>query len=166
MIWFFCIPVFLLLLICWLLISPLVAEVDTRIPGAGLRWISIGNMRIWHEEEWWLSFQLFFYRKTMRLAEMKSYTRKRKNTGMKNKPPERIKMGRLIKKMIRVIKTFRITEWKLSIDTNDYCLNAKMYPLSFITPALQHLHINFSDENYLLLKIRNRPWKMIYAFFR
>ncbi len=68
--------------------------------------------------------------------------------------------------MIRVLRTFRVTEWRVAIDTGDYARNAQLYPMNFLPYAFKHLDINFRDENFLVLRIRNRPWKMIYAFLR
>jgi hypothetical protein len=57
-----------------------------------------------------------------------------------------------------------VEEWRLAMDTGDYILNARLFPLNFLPGCRNHLHINFLEENYLYLKIRNYPWKIIYAF--
>ncbi|MBL7747832.1 MAG: hypothetical protein JNM19_10420 [Chitinophagaceae bacterium] len=158
----------LVLLLCWILVSPFVIKVDSRLPAAELRWISIGHVRIWYDNEWWLSLRILFYSRTLRFAALKRRNdEKRKKAVLKNKKPKR-RMGltRIITKMVRVIKTFRVTEWKLAIDTGDHTLNARLYPLNFFPHLFKHLAINFRNENYLVLTIRNRPWKMLYAFLR
>lgn len=77
-----------------------------------------------------------------------------------------MKIRQLLKKAVRIIKTFRVTEWRLAVDTGDHTRNAQLYPLNFLPGTFRHLQINFRDENYLVLKIRNRPWKILYAFLR
>ena len=72
----------------------------------------------------------------------------------------------LLKKIIRIIRTFQVTEWQLAVDTGDHSRNAQLYPLNFLPGAFPHLQINFRDENYLVLKTRNRPWKIVFAFLR
>ena len=67
---------------------------------------------------------------------------------------------------MKLIKTFRVTNWKVAIDTGDTVKNAWLYPLNFIPDTRRHLHINFEDENYLVFSVRNAPWKLAYAFFR
>jgi hypothetical protein len=141
-------------------------EIDTRIPVAKLRWISIGKAVIWYEDEWWLSIRLLFYQKTIRFSEMKSRYKKIKVATPKRKPKRRMKVRLMIKKILRVIKTFRVIEWRLAVDTGDHTRNAQLYPLNFLPGMFQHLQINFRDENFLVLKITNRPWKIIFAFFR
>ena len=69
-------------------------------------------------------------------------------------------------KIVRVIKTFRVTKWELAVDSGDYSRNAQLYPLNFLPYTFKHLYVNFRDENYLLLTIRNRPWKILYSFLR
>jgi hypothetical protein len=165
MVWLIVVGV-LISLLCWFLFSPLVMKIDTRIPWAVLQWISIGSMRIWYEDEWWLNMRILFYHKTMRLSEIRIKPKKRKDTTEEKKSTRKMKLSRLLKKMIRVIKTFRVTEWQLAIDTGDYTRDAQLYPLNFLPYTFQHLHINFFEENYLVLKIRNRPWKILYAFLR
>ncbi|HEY6063946.1 MAG TPA: hypothetical protein VIV35_10080 [Chitinophagaceae bacterium] len=166
MIWLTGIVVLLIFILCWLLVSPLVIEIDTRVPHAGLRWVSIGNARIWYENEWWLSMQILFFRKTFRLAEMKSKPKKIKNGKEKKKPGKRMKVSRVLRKLWRVVKTFRVTKWQLAVDSGDYTRNAQFYPLNFLPHTFKHMDINFRDENYLLLTIRNRPWKILFAFLR
>ena len=141
-------------------------EIDTRIPGAGLRWISIGNVRVWYENEWLLSMRILFYRKTIRISEIKRTPKKINDGKTKKKEKRKMEIVRILKKMIRMLKTFRVTEWNVAIDTDDYIRNAQLYPLNYLPGILGHLHINFQDENYVVLKIRNRPWKIIYAFLR
>jgi hypothetical protein len=46
-------------------------EIDTRSPKAEQRWLGIGGVKVWYEEEWWLSMRILFYRKTIRFSEIK-----------------------------------------------------------------------------------------------
>lgn len=166
MIWLVIMLLSLLTLLCWLLISPVELEIDSRIPSAKLRWFSIGKAVIWYENEWWLNFRVLFYRKTIRFSEIKKKPKKIKPATVKKKPKSRMSISRMSKKIIRVIKTFRVKEWQLAVDCGDHTRNAQLYPLNFLPGTFKHLHINFSDENYLVLKIRNRPWKILYAILR
>lgn len=166
MVWVLGIFLFICLVLLWLLVSPLVLEIDSRKPVVMLKWISIGKATIWYDEEGWFSFRVLFFHKTFRLAEIKS---KPKKTGDREKaktPRKRRNLSRMRKKMVRVLRTFRIEEWRAAIDTGDYSFNAQIYPLNFFPKLRDHLQINFSDENYLYVRMRNRPLKMLYAFLR
>ncbi|MGZ8557234.1 MAG: hypothetical protein ACXWWC_02820 [Chitinophagaceae bacterium] len=166
MIWLLVVLASLLIFLGWLLVSPVELEIDSRIPNAKLRWASAGKAVIWYDDEWWLSMRILFYKKTIRFSEIKRKPKKIKEAAAKKKPEKRVKRNRPLKKIVRMIKTFRVTDWKLALDTGDYTLNAQIFPLNFFPYTFKHLLINNSDENYLVLKIRSRPWKMLYAFLR
>ncbi len=68
--------------------------------------------------------------------------------------------------MRRVLATFRVEQWQLAIDTGDYVLNAQLYPVNFLPRCYGHLQINFTGENYGYIRIRNRPWQLLYAYLR
>jgi len=163
MVWWI-IATILFLFILWLLISPLSVEIDTRIPEAKFRWTSIGGATIWYNGEWLLDFWVFFYHKTIHFSEINGKPHKKRLPQKKSK--KNVRFNRMLKKIIAVAKTFRVKEWQLAIDTGNYIYNGKLYPLNFLPHLSQHVRINFTDENYLVLRISNRPWKILYAFLR
>ncbi|HSN59316.1 MAG TPA: hypothetical protein VLR49_00160, partial [Ferruginibacter sp.] len=75
--WLVLIVIFLCLFVCWLLISPLVFELDTREARSTICWVSIGKCSIFFEEEWWLQYQVFFYQKRIKLMDIKKRPQKR-----------------------------------------------------------------------------------------
>lgn len=166
MIWVIAIVIFLLFVLLLFLLSPLSMEIDTRIPVASLYWQNIGSAAIWYDDKWRLSMRLFFYSKTMSIHELKNKPGKKKTTLQKKKLRKKGSRFQKVKKLLRVLQTFRVTEWKLALDTGDFTRNAQLYPLNFIPYAAEHLHINFTGETYLLVKIRNRPWNILIAYFR
>jgi hypothetical protein len=150
----------------WLLLSQIRIVIDTRVPEAGIQWVSIGTARIWYDQEWWLGIRVLFFRKTIRLAALQSKPKQVKEHSGKKKPGVGTKPRRMWKKLIRTLKTFRINEWQLALDTGDYTQNARLYPLNFLPFTMEHLSVNFKDENYLVVKISNRPWRMIVAYLQ
>jgi len=163
MVWLIIVTI-LFLLILWLLISPLLIEIDTRVPRAEMRWQSIGHATASYDGEWWLSFRVLFYHKTIRFTEIQAKPHKKKNRQKKSE--KTVPVNRMLKKIATVLKTIHVTEWQLAIDSGNYILNAKLYPLNYLPHTAEHIHVNFTDENYLVLKARNRPWKILYAFLR
>ncbi len=146
-----------------MLASPLLLELDTKSASARFTWPGIGKASVWYDGEWWLFFRVFFFRKKMKLSGHP--TKKEipvRAAGEKKKPSRKISFG----KLIRCIKTFRVEEWKLALDSGDYTINAQLYPLNFMAGLRGHLNINYMEENSLYLKIRNYPWKILYAFIR
>ena len=156
----------LLLLLCWLLLSSLNIEMDSRIPGAGIKWGTIGTAKIWYDKTWRMYISAPFYEKTFPLVELKGKSRKIIPEDEAKKKKKQRNMRRVLKMIIPMAKTFRITEWKLALDTGDYSLNAPLYPLNFLPYTINHILVNFQNENYLVLKVRNRPWKILIVFLK
>lgn len=140
--------------------------VDTRQPIAMIKWVTLGSARIWYDEEWWVSMRIPFLQRTWKLTELMKKRSKKVVPGKKREKPQRLKKSRLIKKMLCVLKTFKIRQWKIAIDTGDPIRNAQLFPVNFFPGAGEHVIVNFYAENYLVLEISNRPLKMIIAFLR
>ena len=152
----------LLLLFTWFLVAPLVLQIDTRVPSAQLNWVSIGSFRVWYQEGWKIGFHVFFLRKTFQVADFRKKEKKpRRKKSRKHGSPKR-----LFRKLIRVLRSFRVEAWEVALDTDDYAQNAKLYPLNFVPALRNHLFVNFRGESYLYLKIRNRIGRILFAFLR
>ena len=158
-------PIFLLLIICWLFIAPLELQIDTRIPRACLRWVAIGQVVITYQNDyWWLNLRVLFFHKQWDLAKL-VFQKKKTKAKRKRKLTTGKKIHRA-RKFFNVIKTFQVKKWQLAIDTGDVTRNAWLYALNFTPSTRRHLYINFTEENYLLVIIRNAPWKLAYAFIK
>jgi hypothetical protein len=150
------------LILGWLLLAPLQIQIDTRIPEISFRWISIGRAKlIFEEDKWWLKISVLFFFKRWDIEELIFKSNKKVNT---LKPKRRVRKYKWLSKLFNLTTTFRVTKWQIAMDTGDYARNAWLYPLNFYAATRHHLYINFLDENYFLLEIRNSPWKLIMAF--
>jgi len=157
--------VLILLLVCWLLFSAFELRIDTRIALASFRWISIGKIFLVYENDtWWLRLQLFFFKKEWTLQQLFSGKRKKlpQPAAGKKKKSKTIPW----RKFFTLLKTFRVVQWKVVADTGNYPLNAQLYPLNFYPPFQKHVVVNFNDENYVVLVIRNSPWRLLYAWIK
>ena len=156
--------IFPLLVLGWLLLAPLQLQIDTRIPQISFRWISVGKAKIAYEQgKWWLRISVFFFAKQWELEDV---IFKRRKKVKKNKPKAKTSHSKWFRKLLNLIKTFRVTKWRIAIDTGDDVRNAWLYALNFYPGVSRHFCVNFFDENYLLLEIRNAPWKMVYALMK
>jgi hypothetical protein len=159
----------IVLLVSWLLFSAIELKMDTRIPVVSIQWISIGKAKLQYENEsWWLDLRiLFFHRKWMmeklltgNSSNKKTQQPSKKKSGKKNKKL-------LFKQIISILKSCRVVEFKIALDTGDNIKNAWLYPLNFYRYSSSHLvFINFIDENYLMLTVRNVPWRIIGAWIK
>jgi len=156
----------LLLILCWLFLTPLELQIDTRTPQASLRWISVGKAIVTYEKDiWWLKIRILFFYKQWELEKLIFAPKKKKRAKRVPQKRKTVKSKRL-RKFFDLLKTFRVVKWQMAIDTGDSIKNAWLYPLNFFPHIGKHLYINFTDENYLVLKIRNAPWKLAYAFMK
>lgn len=152
----------LILLLLLLLFLPISVVIDSEVPHAFFQYKWIGEGWIWYEDEWWLSFRIFFFKKKMLLSGIKRNKRQ-----IEKKPGLKRKNNTLsFKKVLRITRTFRIREWKIGIDTGDHALTAQLYPLNFVPSLFRHVRINFTGENYLFIKMDNNAWRILYAYLR
>jgi hypothetical protein len=87
---------------------------------------------------------------------------KKKNIG-KEKNKIRSKIG--LRNGLQLLKSFKIKRFDLNIDTGDYTLNAKLYPLFlFLNNGVGHFNVNFEDRNQFVLHLQNRPIDIVKSF--
>ena len=169
MFWIIAALVFLLIIcfICWLLLSPIEMHIDTRVPHASFSWLSIGRaIVIYEKEEWFLKVKILLFRKEWPLSKLFTQPAKKKKPEKIKKAGSRAANLKVMNRSFKMLKTFRVIEWKLAMDGNDHIRYAMLYPLNFLPYLGRHIHINFEDQTYLLLKIRNQPWRMVYAWIK
>jgi len=165
MLWVIILSLFLLL--SWLLFSELELKLDTRIPAIWVQWISIGKVTLVYErEEWWLKIRILFYRKKwsllyLILSPAKTKKQVERISRKKNKPARRWLPG-----LFKMLTSFQIKEWQLAIDTGDYSQNAMLYPLNYFSNTRQHVQVNFINENFLVLRITNTLWRILYSLIK
>ncbi|MFN8290280.1 MAG: hypothetical protein U0U70_08490 [Chitinophagaceae bacterium] len=156
-----CVLGFILL---WLLFAPFTMEADTRVPYLRFRWMGIGSAEIRYEDDWRLQWRLFFFGKSMKLGDMKSKGPKKEKPRKQVKKRKRMPAGKMFRKVVRIIKTFRVEYWQWALDTGDHTLNAKLYPVNFFPGCYGHLQVNFNGMNYCSFRIRNRAWNVLRAY--
>jgi len=159
MTWILTIVILLFLLFCWMLVSPLLLELDSASETARFTWPGIGSASLSHDSHWQIFFRVFFFSKKLILSGNK---KKRARVTQKKKQKSKIRVP--LYRIVNCLKTFRVVEWKIAIDTGDYALNAKLFPLNFHPILQHHMEVNFVEKNYFYIKIRNYPWRLIYAF--
>ena len=94
---------------------------------------------------------------------MQAKSRANKKITGSRKKKKSIDLPKMLKKSGKVIRSFRVSQWQLAIDTGDAAETARLYGLNFLPMAHGHLQINFSGQNYFLCEIRNRPWRILLA---
>lgn len=163
------IAVLFFLLLFFFLFSSFYLEGDTRVPVLKFRWPPFGDGAIFFDGEWKLRFKILVISKIINLEDgslgRKSKTQKRPKEKVSKRGPE-ITFRRLILLVVRILRTTKVHNCRLALDTGDFVRNAQLYPLITLPGAKGHLHINFHGENYFYFSLSNRPWNILYAWFK
>lgn len=148
----------------WLLLAPLELRIDTRQPVVMMRWKSIGNATIvFDEEEWWLKIRLLFFSKKWNLINLVFAERKERKKKDHRSSKKKQSKRRQALKFFNILRTFQVVRWEVAFSDDDNTMNAYCYWLNFFPLTRQHVHVNFTGENYLVLVIRNQLWRMVHA---
>lgn len=157
----------IILLPAWLLLTPLEFKIDTRVPVIMVQWKSIGNATIFYEdEEWWLKVRVLFFSKKWDLVQIIFADRKKRKKIVQSPRKKSGRKSMSFLKFFKILKTFQIVQWEIAYCAKDYTENAYRYWLNFSPLTRGHVRVNFFDENYFVLIIRNKAWRMAYAFLK
>ncbi len=70
-----------------------------------------------------------------------------------------------IRKIVSIMRTFKIERLIVDLDTGDNVVNAKLYPLfGFLNYHVGTFNINFENRNQFVLRMHNRPINIIKSF--
>ncbi len=70
------------------------------------------------------------------------------------------------KRLLQLLKSFRIKTCRINIDTGDYCVNGLLYPVTVWTHRSgNYLRINFEGKTEINLVITNRLYRIISKIF-
>ena len=162
MIWMIVFSV-LILLIVVLLILPVVIEVNSdrdmyrvRIPG-------LLNIQLLPGSDGWrLVFRLFWWKREWTARML--WSRERGKAKKTRKRARKLRPATIWRKARRLLASFQIRRFNLILDTDDYILNAYLYPVfTFLTGHNRYLAINFIGRNSVDIFITNRMWKVVWA---
>lgn len=73
-----------------------------------------------------------------------------------------------VKKLMAVLRSFRVKELVLHFDTGNHPLNGLLYPLSeWLRGRTKHdIRISFTGERKLILRVRNNLLRILWAYVR
>jgi hypothetical protein len=156
---------FLLLLgLIYLLTAPFYFEINTYQSIYRVRFHNWASARLYTTRESLLMEIRIFWWKTITdlfAAKPKPATKPRKESPAK-------KRGFPQKKILAVLKSFKINRCYATIDTGDEALNGILYPLAYGVSRLVHhpVVINFVDDNAVELEVENNLFRILLAYVR
>lgn len=154
------------ILVTYLLLMPIILSIDTATNEYFIQLKGLAKAYIEpHEEEIIrIKLNIFFMRfyffpideiikrnKAKKLKPKKHKTKRRKHLGMS--------------KGLKVLKTFKVNQFAIDMDTGDVIQNAKLYPaFAFFNYYKGGFNINFEGRNRLVVRLQNRPIDIIKLF--
>ena len=156
MLWIIIIGLLILLLI-YLLFARLSIIIDTRKNQYYIDLDRICKLFLEYDETEVLRLRLRMFHSNFNFYPLKrSKKKKRKKKG-------RSALTR--KQLFNLIRSFRVRDVLLDIDTGNCITNAKLYPaFALLNYRVGDFHINFEGRNRLVLHIENRPIRIIKSF--
>jgi len=155
-----------LLLIIYLLFIPVILFIDTatnqyyiQLKGLAKASIELHSKEVLIFKLRVSFFNFYFYPLRKRRPSISEKKKMIKRNGIKNIK----KFG--FRKISRVLRSFKIKNLIIDIDTGDWTLNAKLYPIfSFLNFTVGSFNINFEGRNRMVLHMQNRPISIIKSF--
>ena len=154
----------LLGVVVWLLLAPMVICVDTQekicyagIPGLKVVLILEGWEKLKVKVE--LPFFSFYIKKRKgKPKSRKSDRTKEKKVASTRRPP----VTTFVHLAWRMMRTFKIRALRLTMDTDDYVLNAQLVPIFFgLSRGNVQLNTNFQGQWGLHLELENRLARLL-----
>ena len=156
---------FILLLLLYILVLPIVLYIDTKRDQYYIQLKGIAKANVVSNEDdilkvnlkvLFMSFHFYPFRKS---EDSKKKVKKDKPKTNKKRRKFSVKTG------LKLLKSFKIKQFFINIDTGDCIENAKLFPLfALLNYKFGGFKINFNGENQLLLHIENRLIRIIKSF--
>lgn len=104
-----------------------------------------------------------FFRKFYFYPLQKMFSERPKKEPESRSGKKRRQIG--FKKIKELMKTFKVKQLLVDIDTGDYVTNAKLYPVfALLNRSTGSFTINFEGRNQMLLFLENRPIYLLRSF--
>lgn len=156
--------ILLLLVLIYLLVVPIVLLIDTTTNHyyIQIKGLVKASLEAHKEEILRIKLNVFF---------LKFYFYPLKNIGSKKMPKlVATKISKRSKRDdfqtgVRLLKSFRVKKLYIDVDSGDWILNAKLFPVvTLLKNYVGNINVNFQGRNHLVLCIQNRPINIIKSF--
>jgi hypothetical protein len=165
MAWLLAIICLVFIVVLYLLFAPFYLEIDTEKNLLRLRFHRFAYVRLLIENSSLkLHINIAVWNKKIDLLRQPVHENKKVS-------PTRIKPARKaqkisLKKVIAVLKTFKVNKCAVNMDFGDIQWNAILFPLFFWMSRMtgKHIQVNFTGKNNVKLEIQNNFARIIFAF--
>jgi len=157
---FIIVATIILLVFTLLLLTPIILYVNTKSNQYYIQWKGLFKAILEADDS-----NIFRLCVKIWMFKFYIYPLKIKSKKHKVKQEKLVKKNFSFKRLISIIKTFKVKQFYVNIDTGNYIYNAKLYSL---LPILNYnsksFHINHQGQNELKIVIENRLINLIKSF--
>ena len=149
-----------------MLLLPFQFEVDSRKALIAFRWKRIGEASLlFGGDDIRLCVQLPLWRKTYSLLEPRAKKKNEKKEAKKKKKQGGLPFKITRRRVKRLLYSFKILNFQLNLDTDDYVLNAYLFPVFSLLSSRgrSSLGINYGGDFELQLLVENRLIRIVRA---
>ncbi len=140
---------------------PVIVKIDTDTGEYFIQFKGLAKASILGDEQELIKIKLNVLFMNFDLFPLrKKFSRKKKL----KEPEKKKKKWTVVKgqKAFRILRSFKVKKLVLEMDTGDFVLNAKLYPVLFFMNRFNGSYaINFENRNRLALHLENRPIRII-----
>ncbi len=154
------------ILVTYLLLVPIILSINTQKNDYYIQLKGIAKANIEPHEEELLRIKLKVFFMTFYFFPIDEYYKRKQVKKLKSRKHKTKSRKRLsLKKGLQVLKTFKVKQFVIDMDTGDVVKNAKLYPaFAFLNYHVGGFNINFQGRNQLAVRLQNRPIDIIKLF--
>jgi len=158
--------ILLLLIIVYLLLVPIRFFIDTSSNQYFIQAKGLAKASIVADEQEFIKINLKVFFFSFNFYPLKKEYSSQSKKVIKKVAKKNRKKSLSFKTVLRVIKTFKVRQFRVDIDSGDCISNSKLYPVfAFLNYyKSNNFNVNFEGRNTVLLSIENRPIHIIKSF--
>ncbi|MBL6448408.1 hypothetical protein JMN32_18995 [Fulvivirga sp. 29W222] len=158
----------ILVLLLWIVFTPLYVRVDTTLGLYEIHQAGTINMSLHPGEDEWWQVRVFGVRVRVKASEKPKKAKTPKKQG-KGKKKSRFKRSASAWRCLvsGVVRSITLQQFACSVDLDNVVLNAQLVPvLMLVNRGPVSIHTNFNDQYYLQLRVKARLNRLIWTFIR
>ena len=154
----------LIFLITYLLTVPIFVQIDSRSHLYSLRLPGLLNINVESDEKEIIKVKVVVLFVKFYVYPF-NYMQKSKRPKEGKQPKKKPDTLRRIKRVLDIIKTFKVKRCYVNMDTGNVLLNARLYPLfGLLNYKGGNFHVNFNGQNQYILLMKSRPINIARTF--
>jgi hypothetical protein len=167
--WWIIIATVIFLLLIYLLFAPFFVEIDSNNDLYCVRFHRLASASIFLDHTTiFLKLRIAWWRKNIKLSGSEHTKKKTRQVVKREAKKSTVSPHKILKKAKAIVKTFKVNECLIMIDTGNMPLNGILYPWLYFLSRYsgKTIMINFWNENQIKLQVENNAARIIMAYLK